>query len=284
MNDQISCGTVDSPFFVEFARRKERFTMPEEHFHTQYEIYYLFSGERNYFIRDRTYSVRSGDLVFINKYELHKTSDASGLEHERLLINFTEAFLRDTCGEYADLLLRPFHVENPVYSLKTPSHYFENTFATMLEELNGQPPGYEFRLKYLLTEVLLLAARHANKQQAVQSHTSPPIHEKISEIAQYVGRHFSDDLSLSRLAERFHISPFYLSRTFKAVTGFTLSEYIHSVRIRQAQKFLKETNLSVTEISARSGFDNFSHFGKIFKKIARVSPRDYRNLGAGNNE
>jgi len=251
--------------------------MAEEHFHTQYEIYYLFSGARNYFIRDRTYSVRGGDLVFINKNELHKTSDASGLEHERLLINFTEAFLRETCGEYADLLLRPFHVENPVYSLIGSAHFFEKAFSTMLEELDGRPPGYELRLKSLLTDILLLAARHANKQQAVPPHASPPIHSKISEIAQYVGHHFSDDLGLPCLAERFHISPFYLSRTFKAVTGFTLTEYIQSVRIRQAQKLLKETDLSITEISAQSGFDSFSHFGKIFKKIARVSPRDYRN-------
>jgi transcriptional regulator GlxA family with amidase domain len=48
------------------------------------------------------------------------------------------------------------------------------------------------------------------------------------------------------------------------------------VRIREAQRLLRETELSITEIAERVGFDNYSHFGKMFKRITSVAPRDYR--------
>lgn len=66
-----------------------------EHFHDAYEIYYLVDGERNYFIKNRTYNVKKGDLVFINLNELHRTNNAAILNHERILINFKYDFLND---------------------------------------------------------------------------------------------------------------------------------------------------------------------------------------------
>ncbi|MNY59192.1 HTH-type transcriptional activator RhaR [compost metagenome] len=63
---------------------------------------------------------------------------------------------------------------------------------------------------------------------------------------------------------------------FKEVTGFGFSEYVNLTRVRQAQLLLKETGISVTAVSEQCGFGNFSHFGKIFKQLSGVSPREYR--------
>nr|WP_255570386.1 AraC family transcriptional regulator [Cohnella sp. CFH 77786] len=257
--------------------------MREDHFHAQYELYYLFSGERNYFIRDRTYSVHAGDLVFIPKNELHRTSEASEPAHERMVINFTDDFLMAIGGEFAEWLLRPFRAANPVLKPKAHAATFERLFTEMLDEMRERPEGHEFRLRHLFAEVLLLSARLSGVQQPASVPAGSPGREKMSEIAAYIRQHYAEDLSLGFLAERFHFSPYYLSRTFKSVTGFSLTEYIQSVRVRQAQKLLKETDWSVTDVALRSGFDNFSHFGKVFKRIARLTPRDYRKLAGKEN-
>ena len=52
---------------IDYTKRKGFYTMPVQHTHNEYELYYLFTGERDYFIRDRTYRVKRGDFVFIEK-------------------------------------------------------------------------------------------------------------------------------------------------------------------------------------------------------------------------
>ena len=61
--------------------------------HDGCELYYLFSGERDYFIRDRTYRVTRGSFVFIEKNELHRTVDTGVPNHERAVFNFAESLL-----------------------------------------------------------------------------------------------------------------------------------------------------------------------------------------------
>ncbi|WP_343044588.1 helix-turn-helix domain-containing protein [Saccharibacillus qingshengii] len=56
------------------------------------------------------------------------------------------------------------------------------------------------------------------------------------------------------------------------------AEYVNLTRIREAQRLLRETRHSVTLVSELAGFDNFSHFGKMFKRLSGVSPREYRNM------
>jgi hypothetical protein len=78
-----------------FSTRKAvgHFNMQSNHFHDQFELYYLLSGERNYFIKDRTYFVRKGNLIFINTNELHKTTDTGVPNHERVLLRFSKSFI-----------------------------------------------------------------------------------------------------------------------------------------------------------------------------------------------
>ncbi|MFW5749714.1 MAG: helix-turn-helix domain-containing protein, partial [Halanaerobium sp.] len=85
-------------------------------------------------------------------------------------------------------------------------------------------------------------------------------------------------LTLSSLADKFNYSPAYLSRAFKEVTGFNFVEYKNNVRIKEAGKLLQQSKLSVTEIATEVGFNNITHFGRIFKEITDLSPLAYRKV------
>lgn len=97
-----------------------------------------------------------------------------------------------------------------------------------------------------------------------------------------INESYAEPLSLQGLAERFYVSPYHLSRTFKEATGFTFTDYVNLTRIKEAQRLLRETALSVTEVAAASGFDNFSHFGKTFKNITLLTPRTLTATGPAN--
>ena len=101
-------------------------------------------------------------------------------------------------------------------------------------------------------------------------------HRQISDIVRYINSHYRERITLDNLSRQFHLSPSHLSRMFKEVTGFGLNEFINQVRIKEAQRLLRTTRYSVTEVAAQTGYDNITHFGRTFKKMTGSSPSRYR--------
>ena len=99
---------------------------------------------------------------------------------------------------------------------------------------------------------------------------------KVYSVASYIHAHYQDDLSLEGLAQQFGISTSYLSHRFKAVTGFSVTDYVQMTRIRNAQALLINTNIPITEISEPCGFNCFSQFNRVFRKHIGLSPSLYR--------
>ena len=81
---------------------------------------------------------------------------------------------------------------------------------------------------------------------------------------------------MEHICKTFSISEGYLSRKFKAVSGIGLNQYITYVRICHAEKLLTETNLSVTEIAEKCGFNGSNYFSSVFKKMKGMTPLMYK--------
>jgi YesN/AraC family two-component response regulator len=84
------------------------------------------------------------------------------------------------------------------------------------------------------------------------------------------------ELSLQSLAEKFYVSPYYLSRFFKEVTGFTFVEYLNNVRVKEAKKLLESSSMKVNLIFKKVGFGSVTHFGRVFKSVTGYAPLHYR--------
>ncbi len=98
----------------------------------------------------------------------------------------------------------------------------------------------------------------------------------IGRIVQYVDGHYKEHLSLELLASRFNLSLSHLSRQFKTETGTSFSKYLTAKRIAYAAYLLEYTQLSMTEISEMTGWQDVFYFSKVFKKSCGVSPMGYR--------
>ncbi|MDF2936893.1 MAG: helix-turn-helix protein [Paenibacillaceae bacterium] len=267
------------PVQVEFDRRSMYYTMTANHFHSEYELYYLFTGERYYFIKDRTYTILAGDLVMIDSEEVHKTANRNIPIHERLVLYYQPAFFAALPAEERELLLSVFKRDNPVLRLNLQERLMvEELLLDLLEELLEKPPGYSLRVEQIGVELLLFTARILLKKEAVAAEVPSPAQLKMTEIIRHINTQYSEPLDLDGLSARFFISKSHLSRTFKEFTGFGFSEYLILTRIKEAQQMLRGSTKSITEIAAAAGFDNFSHFGKTFKKAAGMSPRQYRAI------
>ncbi|WP_239614913.1 AraC family transcriptional regulator [Cohnella mopanensis] len=271
-------GTYSDPLYIEYVRRSAPYSMSSNHFHPYYEIYYLLSGSRIYFVKDSTYRVSAGDLVFIDKNEVHKTLLDVEPAHERIVIHIDDRFVRDVLKQHDSLLLAPFQQQSPIVSLPEESRRrLDQSIMHLLAELRDKPMGYDISLQQSVIQLLLVSSRHVAANRLPEPIYVSPLHRKISEVVRYLNANYGEQIRVKELSERFFISPYYMSRAFKEITGFTLIDYLNLTRIKEAQRLLRESNLSITSVAAQVGFDNFSHFGKTFKKITRSSAREYRN-------
>ena len=105
--------------------------------------------------------------------------------------------------------------------------------------------------------------------------------EKIDMILDYIAANLSGKLDNAELGAKFGYHPYYLSRLVHLHTGKTLKQYIITLRIGEAKKLLKSTDLSLAEIARRTGFENAAYFSNCFHARTKISPGEYRR---GNND
>lgn len=259
-------------FSIQFMRRTGFSSMATAHAHSFYEIYYLRKGERVYFLNGKVNTVKSGDMIVINPNDVHRTASSTVPEFERVLINFTHEFIKQHLSSNLNVL--PFQQGSQIIRFPVEKQsQIERTVFEMLKECKHERPGYLDYTKALLSELLIEIYRQSFQSSPAIHH---PMHEKISEIATYLQQHYNDNVTLQNIAEQFYISPSYLSRTFKKVTGFYFNEYIQAVRMREARRQLIETDEKILNISVNVGFHSIAHFNKTFKKMSNLTPMQFR--------
>lgn len=98
----------------------------------------------------------------------------------------------------------------------------------------------------------------------------------VQQVSKFVEDHMNQPLSISDIATHFFINSDYLSRMFKTETGISLKEYIIQQKMQSARILLRTTVLPVNVIASRLGYDNYSYFSQVYRKMMGISPKDER--------
>ncbi|PMC34364.1 AraC family transcriptional regulator [Bacillus sp. UMB0899] len=251
--------------------------MPTNHFHSTFEVYYLMSGTREFFIKDRTFVVKEGDVIIISPNILHRTTNTELPKHERFIVNIHESCM-GSCDQSNRGIFQPlFEQEYMILRCSIQERILIEALSNnIIQEIQDKMQGFEMYAQTLVQQLLIICCRHI-KQNRIQSLEFPsPMHERISEVVRYINNHYMNDLSLNLLADKFYVSPYYLSRFFKEATGFTFIEYLNSVRIKEAKKLLEQSTMKVNFIYKKVGFRSITHFGRVFKSVTGYAPLHYR--------
>ena len=121
-------------------------------------------------------------------------------------------------------------------------------------------------LKISLFEHRVSAAAEPEKQEE----------RTITGITRYLQDHLAEEISLSVLAEQFHLNPQYISQLFKSEIGVNFLAYLTNIRMEKAKKLLLSTSLSIAEVAEQSGYGDYRVFTKVFKKSEGITPSQYR--------
>ncbi|NGZ76699.1 helix-turn-helix domain-containing protein [Saccharibacillus alkalitolerans] len=128
--------------------------------------------------------------------------------------------------------------------------------------------------EFLRSRVLEPYGRELEERQGVETHR---LAERVREELE---RDYNADFSLERCAERFGVSPYALSRSFKQAYGQTFVDYVMNLRLERARELLRTTDLKVNEIAEAVGYQP-SYFIRLFRKQEGMTPGQYRAEKSG---
>lgn len=237
------------------------------HYHHAFEIYYLKSGECNYFIGNQAYKVESGDVILVPEGTIHRTN-YGGVAHTRLLINCSAEYIPAAVAEQLTAV-------GNLYRNKKAAEQLEPIFEKIEDEYEHADEFSADVLRGYTTELLVNILRNANEHENKAHENS-----LVAQALQYIRQNYMNEVKLSLVAKTFSVTPEHLSRVFKKETGFGFSEYLTVLRLQKAEYMLKhEPGRAVSEVAYACGFNDGNYFSYKFKQAYGVSPiqvRDHR--------
>lgn len=239
--------------------------------HDFYEVYYLSDGKRKYFLDNTIYTITPGDLIIIPPDVIHRTIEDGENVYSRILMDIPLHY-------FDQELLKLCKIAPPAYFISIPKSHqpvLNNLLQKLENEYRSKDEHSQYLIKQLINELLIFLIR--STQHHDFSHSAVESGQLINQATRYISENYEKPLSLNEIAKQLGISKSHFCRLFKKKTGANFSDYLTGVRINEAAKMLRATDLSVTEIALRCGYNDSAYFAMIFKKIKNTTPLKYRN-------
>ena len=253
------------------------------HYHDFHKIILFLDVHGDYIIEGTSYPLGAQDIAFVREGEIHRPVIDGKSPYERIVIYVAPGFLARVSRPGADLSSCFRRAPGEAGVMRLASGHSHELLAQMEKlEKTARSDGFANSLytEALFVEFMILLHRalFSHELGTVKKAASD---EKIQPLLGYIAGHLAGDLSADALAQKSYLSKYYLMRRFKAATGYSLHRYVTMKRLLHARSLLTESpDRAITEISADSGFSDYTAFFRAFKTQFSVTPQDWRRLHA----
>jgi AraC-like DNA-binding protein len=246
------------------------------HIHDCFEVYISLSGSKHFFIDDRSYDVKKGDIFVINQYESHYLVHDNTEVNDRIVISIDPHFLESLSSEKTDLC-KCFNKNDVVSHHKMTTDQYQLNYINSLIYKITMTDGFGSDLieNSAFVELMILVNKlflEYNSESNV--YLRYPNNELVGNILEYINKNISETVTIESIAKELYISSSYACRVFKSETGTTINKYITARKISLAKSMLAN-GCSVKEACERSGFNDYANFIKVFSKVVGISPKKY---------
>lgn len=253
------------------------------HYHPELELTYIVKGRGTRIVGDCVEPFKAGDLCLMGPHiphcYHHPANYNEGAAAEIL------QFSRDCGGgiidKAAEWLMASLLLDRADCGLRFPATTAARVWPLMerLRTASGLP-RWQFFIEILIELAACdKAARLASP--AYKSVSDPKQANRIQKACNYILERFTEPIRHQDIANHVHLAPASLSRLFRNQTGQTCADFLNSVRLGNACRLLRETDLTVTEIAFACGFQNLSNFHRRFRQKYNRNPVSYRRLTDG---
>ncbi|MBE9063941.1 AraC family transcriptional regulator [cf. Phormidesmis sp. LEGE 11477] len=240
-----------------------------KHSHEEYQFALSFDHQGEYTYRGEVHQIPVGRLSVVHSGEVHAPSDRPHLSEPAhfAMAHIHPKWLNAIAAEVLD---RPS--SEPFFSAVLPLDALLNRLFLELSTASTQKSSQLEQDVALWNFLSCLIGRYALEQPAIGSFKS--CRKAVVAARDYLGTHYSDDISLDDLAAVAGLSRFHFCRLFQKEIGVSASTYQTQLRLAEARKLLAQGH-SISETAIASGFYDQSHFGKHFKRHVGTTPARY---------
>ena len=238
--------------------------LSSRHFHPYAELGLCLDGCGLFFVEDRVYPFSRGTVIYI-------PADMPHIEEN--------SPRRQSSWKYLWVDDRLFGGGDVLSCLPSEAVTQERSCRHMFEMLYDEVSGKKEDTVLYISLCTAFARMMARTLVSDRKQSANEAREKIAPAISYIADHYSEEITVSYLAEKTHLSESTLKRAFSEATGQTPYAYICLVRLAAAENLLIHTDLPILEISSACGFNSLSSFNRQFKKANGLTPSNIRGRG-----
>ena len=276
----IHCHTVE--FFTSKV-------IANAHYHDYIELLYCIDGCASAVIGGREYTFTKADLVIVNANEVHSIASGDGGCKYHVIKFMPKLLKTDDFSVLGTKYLLPF-LENSVnhprvirFENDEWSKRCEKLVADAMAEWVRGEYGYELSIQGSIISLFVIVLRHwqESNPNALKSNVTPTkkLITSVEKVMKLSEKRFYD-MTEEEAADIAGLSYSYFSRTFRRLVGMSFTAYIDTLKIKEGERLLVTTEMSVTEIGQTVGFSTTSYFISRFKHHHGISPQKFRTFYA----
>ena len=235
-----------------------------------HELMYFARARGRFTIAKKTFELQDGMLLYIPS-DVPQTFEKTDNPVSCFTVHFSYTAVNINEGHWLlkeepkVLPLQPAQKLNNAYQV-------EEGFKKLTETWDAKLPGYEFRSKTMLQQLLTAISDNLKNENHPFSTAL-----KVEKIIEYMHHHIRDKITLAQLSDLVQWSPTYLSRAFKEITGYTIIEFFNKIKMDKAKELLLEGNNKIKEVAGALGYADEFYFSRVFKKTEGLSPSEFHS-------
>lgn len=278
------------------------FSIVPLHWHSEMELIYVKKGSASISIDLQDYVVNAGSIAVILPGHIHgisqNTCDFNAKTDKKELLHCTVSNNEHTL-EYENIIfnlnmLLPKQGDNMTANFfkklldnHTRCPYVINSdipdFSKIISCIDRAddicqtfPSGYNLAIRSCLYEFFYHLNTFISTSSKENITAAPELLERMKTITKYIELHYSEEITIKKMADICNISHSHFMKFFKTHMGTSFIDYLNDYRLLIACRMLTTSSDSITEIAGKCGFDNVSYFNRIFKKKYHITPKQMR--------
>lgn len=249
------------------------------HFHDDMEVIFVLEGsivlKNGYY----TYTMKKGDIFILNDREIHSYYETE----EPNVVLLLQLDLTYFC-KYYEILRNSFFVTDMKDGEDESLERLRDILSRIQLEILTPEPGHERRamesthclIDCLINDFQYFAMEDGKFVNEPRAKGNKILTERLNRITDFLYENYNRRLTLNEIADREHLSIYYLSHVIKEATGLCFQDLLNFIRVEESEKLLLGSRKKIGEISVESGFSAVRYYIKYFTKWFGMHPEEYR--------
>ena len=219
--------------------------------------------------------VQEGDCLFLNSNRIRELLDVpDGPAQCRILIAKPDTVSNPLIEKRLSRMIHDADFSSTIIHPSSPLFFLD--MDAIFELVRHQPQEYEFEvLSHYLVQLrqILRIYSHTNPYETISGNSDTA---SLREMMAFIGEHYSEDLTLDAIAEAGKVSRSKCTRLFRTYLQKSPIHHLHSYRLQRSVYLLNNTDLSISEIAFKCGFNQQSYYNRLFLRSFNMTPKEMR--------